>query len=319
VNRKLSHGDCAYVSSTSVCVLTFLCLCVGHGQTGNFANEWQGIGNNEPYLHFKALTQARAVKVFSLLPQRTQPKAKPTRRSKSVTELSNREGLRAKRDKQPRVVPSNSSSSTHMGMGVKTKSPPEFVGSKLRKLSVAGLHIICFMAMACTLNAHLITRNGRGTIQPAHHHGPPRRLWRQIKLISFFWVMNYLPLCSRRNISLPLTLSLFGRKPGSVFLFLPPFTTQEGHYDPPAESSEPPLTQAKSIWTTFCRISCYTNKIPHSVSWLSSSSSKGFSFSFLFFCLAVMICHLGTNGLVREARKLNGRGQKVPRVNRKKK
>jgi len=160
---------------------------VGHGQTGNFANEWQGIGNNEPYLHFKALTQARAVKVFSLLPQRTQPKAKPTRRSKSVTELSNREGLRAKRDKQPRVVPSNSSSSTHMGMGVKTKSPPEFVGSKLRKLSVAGLHIICFMAMACTLNAHLITRNGRGTIQPAHHHGPPRRLWRQIKLISFFW------------------------------------------------------------------------------------------------------------------------------------
>lgn len=32
---------------------------------------------------------------------------------------------------------------------------------------------------------------------------------------------------------------------------------------------------AKSIWTTFCRSSGYTNKIPHSASWLSFSS-KGF-------------------------------------------
>lgn len=121
---------------------TFACV----RKTGNFANEWQGIGNNEPYLHFKALSQHTGSKPS---PDRVKVLDPDYRGSKSVTELASdsppREGLREIE-----------------GESETGETRTRFGASKLRELSVAGLHTICFMAMACTLNAHLITRTGRG-------------------------------------------------------------------------------------------------------------------------------------------------------------
>jgi len=115
--------------------------------------------------------------------------------------------------------------------------------------------------------------------------------------------MNYLPLFSRRNIPLSLTLSLFGRKPDGF-----PFPSPHS----PLPTSPLHLPARKD---TTIHLPSHSNSGPRQVNlnnilpqlWLYKQDSTFrflalvflerfpslFPMPILFFCLAVMICHLG--------------------------